>query len=561
MHNSSAPVFALSDALLVELVAHRPTSATFWGVRGHDHAWDDFGPEGAESAVAMLSSHRRRLDALPTPTRTEDWIAARVMRDLLDVEIDRIAQGDHLVDLNNIASPFQHIRMVLDVMDTSTRAGWENMIARLSTIDRATTSYRKALEEGLRRGQTAAMRQVDAAITQGRVHAGEGSFFCTLAPAFARSSAFDPALAESLDRGIEHARRAYAELTDWLERTYRPAARTEDGVGEERYARKAHGFLGLSIDLRETFDWGFSQIREIDARMREVAAQIQPGASVDEVIRLLETDPARCARGPEDLVRIVAERQARAVDALSGTHFDIPPPARRVDVKLAPPGSTLGAYYIPPSEDFSRPGTIWYAPGERAQIPLYSEISTAYHEGFPGHHLQLSVQVSLLHRLSRLHRVVMSDYQTGYAEGWALYAERLMAELGFFERPDYLLGMLVCQMMRACRVVLDIGAHLGLRAPADAPLLPGAPIDHAYGVEMITRIARFKPDHAASEMTRYLGWPGQAIAYKVGERVILGVRDELRARRGASFDLKTFHAELLGTGSIGLGALRELLLS
>ncbi len=561
MHDGSDPLFALSDALVEEITAHRPTSATFWGVAGHDHAWDDFGPEGGEATAAMLASYRRRLDALPASERIEDRIAARVMRDFIDVELDRLIQGDHLVDLNNIASPFQHIRMVLDVMDTSSRAGWDHLITRVSTIGRATSTYRTALEEGLRRGQTVAVRQIDAVIAQGRVHAGEGSYFRTLAPALAASSAFDPALAEALARGIPHAQRSYAELTDWLEQTYRPAARAEDGVGEERYARKAQSFLGLSIDLRETFAWGFSQIREIDARMRETAAQIQPGASVDEVIALLQTDPARCAQGPEDLVRIVAERQARAVDALSGVHFDIPTPVRRVDVKLAPPGSTLGAYYTPPSEDFSRPGTIWYVPGERASIPLYSEISTAYHEGFPGHHLQLGVQVSLRDRLSRLHRVVMSDYQTGYAEGWALYAERLMDELGFFERPDYVLGMLVCQMMRACRIVLDIGAHLGLRAPADAPIRPGELIDHAYGIEMLTRVGRLPPEHAASEMTRYLGWPGQAIAYKVGERVILGLRDELRARRGASFDLKTFHAELLNTGSIGLGALREMLLS
>ncbi|MDC3961375.1 DUF885 domain-containing protein [Polyangium jinanense] len=561
MNNSFGPVFALSDALLEDIAARRPTSATFWAVRGHDHAWDDFGPEGAESTAAMLASYRRQLDALPAPERTEDRIAARVMRDFLDVELDRIVQGDHIADLNNIASPFQHIRMVLDVMDTSSRAGWESMITRLSTIDRATSSYRRALEAGLRRGKTVAVRQVDAALAQGRVHAGEASFFRTLAPAFAQSSAFDPALAGPLECGIEHARRAYGELTEWLEQTYRPAARAEDGVGEEVYARKARSFLGISIDLRETFAWGFAQIREIDARMREIAAEIQPGASVDEVIRLLETDPARCAHGPDDLVRVVAEWQTRAVEALAGVHFDIPTPARRVDVKLAPPGSTIGAYYMPPSDDFSRPGTIWYSPGEREQFPLYMELSRAYHEGFPGHHLQLSMQVSFQHRLSRQHRVVMSDYQTGYAEGWALYAERLMDELGFLSKPEYVLGLLVCQMMRACRVVLDIGAHLGLHAPPDAPFRPGARIDYAYGVEMLTRVGRTPPDHAASEMTRYLGWPGQAIAYKVGEREILGLRDELRARQGSSFDLKTFHADLLGVGSVGLGALRELLLS
>jgi uncharacterized protein (DUF885 family) len=559
--DTTAPsVLALSDALLDDFVALRPVSASFWGVPGHDHAWDDFGPEGAARAMDLLTGYRRRLEVLPPPADARERLAALVMRDFLDVEIDRLAHDEHLTALNNIASPFQLVRMVFDVMDTGSRAGWERVVQRLETIDQPCASYRAALEEGRRRGETVAVRQVDAVIAQGRVHASEGSFFRSLPAAFARSEAFDPALGERLERAALHAARTYGALTDYLEGTYRPAARVSDAVGEERYVRKAKSFLGLTIDPRETFAWGWSEIRRIDARMREVAAEILPGASVDEVIRLLETDPARCAHGPEDLVRIVAERQARAVAELDGVHFDIPAPVRRVEVKLAPPGSTLGAYYVSPSEDFSRPGTIWYAPGERALLPLYSEVSTAYHEGFPGHHLQIGIQVSLEGRLSRLHRLAQNELQTGYAEGWALYAERLMDELGYYDKPDYVLGMLACQMMRACRVVLDIGAHLGLSAPADAPFRPGEPIDFAYGVDMITRVSRLPPEHADSEMTRYLGWPGQAIAYKVGEREILSLRDELRARRGAAFDRKVFHAELLGTGSVGLRALRELLL-
>jgi uncharacterized protein (DUF885 family) len=136
-----------------------------------------------------------------------------------------------------------------------------------------------------------------------------------------------------------------------------------------------------------------------------------------------------------------------------------------------------------------------------------------------------------------------------------------MDELGYLEKPEYVMGMLACQMMRACRVVLDIGAHLGLHAPTDAPFRPGERIDFDYGVDMLVRVARMGRSHAASEMTRYLGWPGQAIAYKVGERIIRGIRDELRERQGSSFDMKRFHASLLSTGAIGLGALRKLLLA
>jgi uncharacterized protein (DUF885 family) len=553
-------MFSLSDALLRDIASLRPSSATFWGINEHDHAWDDFGPQGASSVTSTLTHHKQQIDATPA-AQAREQLAALFARDFIDVELERIREGDHLVDLNNIASPFQNIRMVFDVMNTSTREGWQNITERLATIDRALGTYRDALEEGRRNGNTAARRQVDAAIEQGRVHAGESSSFRAFTAAYAASPVFDAALAHRLDKAIAHAQHTYGDLTAYLERTYRPSAAPADAFGEERYARKARAFLGMTIDLRDTFAWGWHEIRQISDRMHTVAAQIKPGASLDEVIELLEKDPSRCAHGPDELVRFVAERQARAVEELDGVHFDIPRPVRSVETKLAPPGGPLGAYYIPPSDDFSRPGTIWYSPGDEQLIPLYREVSTAYHEGFPGHHLQLGVQVSLRDDLSRLHRVMISDFQTGYAEGWALYAERLMDELGYLERPEYVLGMLACQMMRACRVVLDIGAHLGLRAPADAPFRPGDLIDYDYGVDMMVRVGRMNHAHAASEMTRYLGWPGQAIAYKVGERIMLDVRDEVRRRQGSSFDMKRFHASILSTGAIGLGALRKMLLA
>lgn len=554
------PMFPLTDALLRDIAALRPSSATFWGIDGHDHAWDDFGPQGAAAAISALEDHKRRIDLAPR-ANARDELAALFACDFIDVELERLREGDHLADLNNIASPFQNIRMVFDVMNTSTREGWQSITERLATIDRALGTYREALEEGRRHGRTVALRQVDAAIEQGRVHAGESSSFRALAASFAASPVFDAILARRLDDAIAHARRAYGDLTDYLEQTYRPSALSTDRFGEERYGRRARAFLGVTLDLRDTFAWGWHEIRQISARMEKVAAQIKPGASLDEVIELLENDPARCAHGPHELVRFVAERQARAVEELSGVHFDIPHPVRSVETKLAPPGGPLGAYYIPPSDDFSRTGTIWYSPGNAPLIPLFREVSTAYHEGFPGHHLQLGVQVSLRDDLSRLHRVVITDFQTGYAEGWALYAERLMDELGYLEKPEYVLGMLACQMIRACRVVLDIGAHLGLHAPADAPFRPGELIDYDYGVDMLVRVGRMSRSHALSEMTRYLGWAGQAIAYKVGERIILGIRDDVRERQGSSFDMKRFHASLLSTGAIGLGALRKLLLA
>jgi uncharacterized protein (DUF885 family) len=215
---------------------------------------------------------------------------------------------------------------------------------------------------------------------------------------------------------------------------------------------------------------------------------------------------------------------------------------------------------VPPSEDFTRCGTTWWSLGDATEVALWGEVTTAYHEGFPGHHLQCAIQLTLAGRLSRLHRLAV--WYPGYGEGWALYAEQLMNELGYFEKPDYVLGMLNAQLFRACRVVIDIGCHLGFKIPLEEKdFHPGETWSYELGVELMTKRAFQDPAYAASEVTRYLGWPGQAISYKVGQRVILEIRDEMKKQKGAAFSLKDFHARVLGSGPVGLELLRDLVLT
>jgi uncharacterized protein (DUF885 family) len=241
----------------------------------------------------------------------------------------------------------------------------------------------------------------------------------------------------------------------------------------------------------------------------------------------------------------------------------VPEPIRRIDVKLAPPGTALGAYYIPPSDGFTRPGTVYYVPGEdTSSYRLFEEITTAYHEGFPGHHLQCSLQVHFADRLTTLHRLLVCV--SGYAEGWALYAEQLMHELGYLARPEDQLGMYLAKLFRACRVVIDIGLHLelavpeGLSAEVMAPARAGEVWTYDLAKRFLEHHAMTRPDFAASEITRYLGWPGQAISYKVGERILLDLREEARASLGDRFDLRAFHDAVLSTGSVGLALLQDV---
>jgi uncharacterized protein (DUF885 family) len=555
--DATHPIHALSDELVDAICTQSPMTATFLGVKGHDDRWDDVSPAGQEARAQTFAAFAERLASLPPSSDPRVQLALRVHREFLAERIEFLRAGEPFFDLNNITSTFQMLTMVFDFADRESRAGLEAMARRLETLDEAAESWRALLRAGMAKGKVVAQRQVRAAIEEGRAK--------TRAPSFAQRmidglspAAVDAALRVRLERAADHATSALAELTDWLETDYLPHASPTDGVGRERYERAMRRFLGMKLDPLEAYAWGWEEIRRIEAQMERVAGTIEPGATARAVADRLAHDPAASLALPEPFLGAMRERQARALAQLAETHFDVPERVRTIEVKLTPAGGKPGAYYTPPAEDFSRPGIVWYSPGDRASMPLWQEITTAYHEGFPGHHLQVAMQVHQGDRLTRFQRL-LADWP-GHSEGWALYAEQLMLELGYFEKPEYVLGMYAGQLVRAYRVVVDIGLHLELAIPSDFPVHAAARWTAALAEELLRERALLEPSVAASEVVRYLGWPAQAITYKLGQRVLLEVREERRAREGASFDLKRFHSDVVGLGGVGLATLRETLL-
>jgi uncharacterized protein (DUF885 family) len=290
--------------------------------------------------------------------------------------------------------------------------------------------------------------------------------------------------------------------------------------------------------------------------MGQVAERIVPGASLAAVIDHLEADPDGAIEGVDEFREWLQNLLDTTISELDGVHFDIPDPVKRVEAMIAPPGGAAAMYYSGPSEDFSRPGRTWYPTLGKTRFPLWGEVSICYHEGVPGHHLQIAQVRYLAGELSRFQRTLAG--WSGHAEGWALYAERLMGELGYLDDPAYELGMLRAQALRAMRVVVDIGLHLELAIPADERYHPGETWTPELALPFaIERSGRMPEDFMRSEVDRYLGWPGQAISYKIGERVWLRVRDDARERAGSAFDLKDFHARALNLGPMGLDQLRR----
>ena len=553
---SSVPVtnniFLLADRYVDQLAALQPMLATQMGVPGFDGQWGVQDPSGWQDIGALFKRTLSAIEALPPSDRHREQLGRRVLKDHLSGRVERIEHGHPLQDLNNIASPVQGFRETFDLMPKVSADDWELIASRLSSLHGAVDGYIESLSEGRRRGLAAARRQVEACIEQCRVNSGSGSFFYQLS-AGAHDAQVPDALQAEVDSGTAAARLAYAHLANYLEDEYLPDSVEADGVGLERYRRASRHFLLTEIDHEAVYHWAWQEVAALRAQMVEVGRQIDPALGFQEIVQLLKTGADYVVSSEAEFLSQMRQCQMDALDQLDGTVFDVPVPIKQIDVQIAPPGTTLGAYYIQPSEDFSRAGSVWYAKlTDTSVYPLFDEVTTAYHEGFPGHHLQIGVQMCLGDELTRAHRLAI--WYDGYGEGWALYAERLMDELGFINRPEYRFGLLCSQLMRACRVVIDIGMII----PKDAVFHSGDIWTFDLAVEMLRDYGLMSPVGARSEVTRYLGWPAQAISYKVGEQFILDLRAQ--AEHEAWFTLKEFHRRILVSGPVGLDHLKELIL-
>lgn len=546
-------IFALSETATERVAALDPILATYEGIAGHEHRWPDLSPAGAAASRELHVELRDAALASEVPDERH-LLAQRVLVEYCDPIIRDIDSGGYQVDLNNIASAHQTLRFIYGSMADQTVDDWEAIIGRVSTVGEALSGFRESLDEGRAAGNVVSRRQVVAVMEQGSSASdAEQSSFNSLRSRLAESPVDDDALAQKLDVAIDAARGAFDDFNTYLRDDYLPAAAPHDAVGEDRYSQAAEMFLGCRLDARETYRWGWDEVERLWGEMQVACAMIDPDASPLQVLHDLNTKPEYASSSVDEFIGVMRERQEQALANLEGVHFDVPEQIRSIDVQVEPAGGALAAHYVGPSEDFSRIGSVWYPVEGREHFPLYMEITIAYHEGFPGHHLQVGVQKSLGDQLSRFHRSVV--WYPGSGEGWALYAEHLMGELGYLERPEYQIGLLSSQLLRSARIAIDIGVHLDLPIPDDVSFHPGEKWSFDLARELLTARAFESEESATSEVMRYFGWPGQAISYKVGERAILDLRDEWRA--AGIDDPKRFHSTVLSAGSVGLDLLRE----
>jgi uncharacterized protein (DUF885 family) len=553
------PVDAIAEDYVADSIRRHPTLATALGIDGYDDQWDDFSPDG----YAEQADHDRRTVAAlhaAEPVDERENSAKEAMLERLGCEIE--LYDAHIVTsrVSVIADAAHEIREIFDLMPTDSPDAWRNIATRLRTVATPLAQARQTLADEAADGNISAQRQIKGTSEQIRSWTGAvGShdFFAELADRL--PAEYGETLAGELNSAADSARRAFTEFADWLDTELLPSAPSLDAVGEERYSLGSRYFLGAKIDLLETYAWGWAELMRLQDQQRAISEDLYGHSDIKAAYEALDADPKRKIAGADAFRNWMQGLADQALDDLAGTHFDIPDPIKKIECCLAPTHDG-GIYYTGPTEDFSRPGRMWWAvPEEIDSFSTWKEVTTVYHEGVPGHHLQVGQNAYRADLLNRWQRQLC--WVSGHGEGWALYAERLMDDLGYLSDPGNRMGMLDAQVFRAIRVIIDIGMHLQLEIPSGNrwDFRPGERWTPAAGLEFLIMNTATDEPSLRFELDRYLGWPGQAPSYKIGERIWLQARDDARRRAGAEFDLRTFHADALNLGPMGLDPLRSAL--
>jgi uncharacterized protein (DUF885 family) len=539
----------IANGYLDALAELSPITATYLGIAGHDEDLDDFSPSGHAAQSALRAT---TLGALAQATAVDDIdrVTVAAMNERLGLAEETYAAGLDEMSLNVLASPLQAIRDVFDLMPTSTVANWTTITVRMTKVPAALDSYVESLRAAARRGSVSPKRQVEACAEQCDRLTARGGYFSAL-----MDSDVGEAAPQALHNAVGQASAAYTRMGNFLREELLAQAPEADACGRQRYQLLSRFFLGATVDLEETYEWGQHELSRITAEMSAVADQIRPGASIKDAIAILDADPRYQLHGTDELKVWMQGKADEVMGNLAGIHFDIPGPVRKIECLIAPT-QTGGIYYTGPSEDFTRPGRMWWSvPRGVTEFGTWRELTTVYHEGVPGHHLQIAQTVFRAELLNRWRR--MGAWTSGHGEGWALYSEQLMAELGYMDDPGNRMGLLDGQSLRAARVVLDIGVHCGFPAPSE---VGGGDWTYDKAWQFLSSHANMAQDFLRFELDRYLGWPGQAPSYKIGERLWLQLRDQVKAREGDAFDIKAFHRRALDIGGVGLDTLHDAVL-
>jgi len=552
MSTSDNTVNAIADRFWEGILRESPTMATVYGDERYDDRLEDPGPAGRAAARALRERTLAELAMIPADGLP---VEERITRDMLEVVCKLgIEQADARVDLlaavDQMGGPQTLLPQLVQFQRADTPQRLDRLVARLEAYGPFMDAYVGLLAEGRATGLTATRIATDRTIAQTErllaIPAAESPILASaqLADGDARGR---ERLAAAVER---HVRPALARYVEALRGDYLAGAREEPGLwsapnGDALYRLAIRSWTTLDLDPLEVHQVGLDELAATDAERRLIARGAGFGDDIDAYRRHLVADPANVAESSDALVARAREDIERALAAAPAWFGRLPVAAcdiRPVDAFME--RDAPFAYYYPPAIDGSRPGIYYVNTYDLPHRFLSTLGTTTYHEAVPGHHFQIALEMEHP-ELPAFRRLGSRLVGSAYAEGWGLYSERLADEMGLFRSEGERFGMLTAQAWRAARLIVDTGIH-ALRK------------DRAWGVRVLLDAGLTETD-ASIETDRYITWPGQALTYKIGQREIERLRRELTARDGSAFDVRAFHDEVLGHGSLPLATLaREL---
>jgi uncharacterized protein (DUF885 family) len=528
-----------------------PEMATYTGVPGHDHRWMDH----------SLEAYARRNRELEHPVRVAATIdrdqlspADQVNLDLFRRNAEEALEGRRfpaeLLPINQMGGVQQNVAQILGLMSFSRAADYENLVGRLEAVGTLVGQNIELLREGLRRGLTPPQVTLRDVPQQVKNQLVDDPLQSPLLRAFtAPAPGVDAAtLAPLRDRAAAAYRSviapAYTRLLAFLTDEYIPGCRHAVGLaalpdGDAWYAFNVRQSTTTRLTPEEIHALGLAEVKRIRAEMDSVVAASGFTGSFDAFVDFLRTDDRFFFTRAEDLLvayRDICKRADPELPRLFGTLPRLPYGV--VPVPSYAEKSQVTAYYEPGSPASGRPGNFYANTYDLRARPKWEMEALALHEAVPGHHLQ----IALAQELAEMPEFRKHGFYTAYIEGWGLYAESLGREMGFYQDPYARFGQLTYEIWRAIRLVLDTGLHaLGwTREQAIAYF-----VEHAG-----------KAEHdIVVEVDRYIVWPGQALAYKIGELKIQELRRRAKGALGERFDLRAFHDVILGSGAVPLDLL------
>lgn len=530
-----------------------PLFASRLGDRRFDDQLSDVGLQAQRSRLDRAAGFLERLRNIdPALLEAQDRLDHALFARLLE---DRLAAGglqEYLQPITNRSGFHVSFPQLPDRIRLETVEHHQHYISRLLAFRHYAKQHIELLREGLRQ-RFVLPKVVLAGVEEGlATHIVDDPTQSLLYKPFVKPS---PVLsAEEADTLAAQARQAiansvvpgYREFLEFLKTEYLPGARDTVGAselpnGRAYYEHQIRHFTTLELTAQEIHDLGHREVRRIRAEMEEVVRDVGFQGTFADFLEFLRTDSRFYAPSPEALLEKVSrvlKRMDGELPRLFGKLPRMPYGIREVPAFIAP--KTTTAYYERPAGDGTRAGIYFVNTYDLKSRPLYEVEALSLHEAVPGHHLQIALQQELEGVPSfRRH---MSF--TAFVEGWALYAERLGLEVGFYETPYDNFGRLTFEMWRACRLVVDTGLH-------------------AFGwtrkrsIDFLLENTPLSPHNVTTEVDRYISWPGQALAYKMGELKIRELRSLAEEQLGKSFDVRHFHDVVLAQGAVPLGVLES----